>query len=114
MVNLKSIAASLFMLTSSLSGFHAFAQNANTFGATIRNPGSMLPEWWNEGGYIPERLEEALHLRMGSSGNFGGTPSLGRVNCDMAMLYSAKSNIPIAPAEMEYCALLAGATFHTE
>lgn len=49
MVNLKSIAASLFMLISSLSGFHAFAQTANTFGATIRNPGSMLPEWWNEG-----------------------------------------------------------------
>ena len=82
------------------------AQATNAFGATIRNPGSVMPEWWNEVAYIPDQLDGALHLRAGSAGNMGGQPMLGRPNCDLPLLYAAKSGIPLTASETEYCALL--------
>ncbi|WP_394778258.1 hypothetical protein [Undibacterium sp.] len=100
------LTASALIAAGILCSSTAVAQTANAFGATIRNPGSITPEWWNEVAYIPERLEGALHLRMGSSGNFGGSPFVGRANCDMSMLYAAKSNTPMSQSELEYCALL--------
>ena len=102
----KSTVASVMLVAGLLFGFHVSAQNAKTFQVAGWNSENSLPEWWSESTYLPERMEGALHLRMGSSRNFGGSPAIGRPNCDMSMLYSAKSNVPISPSEMEYCALL--------
>lgn len=77
----------------------------NAFGATVKNMGSVMPEWWNETTYIPPIKDGALHIRMGSAGYLGERPIGGRPNCDMAFLYVAKSGTPLTAKAMEECAL---------
>jgi hypothetical protein len=82
-------------------------QFGNLFGAKKQNPGSVLPEWWNETDYIPPVQDGALHIRIGSAGANGdrsGTP--GRRNCDVVYLYAAKAGTALSPKETEECALL--------
>jgi hypothetical protein len=94
------------MLIAALACGPVSAQTPNAFGATIRNPGSIVPEWWNETRYIPERVGDSLHLRQGSAGNFNGMPNVGRANCDLAMLFATVAGAALTPAELEKCALL--------
>ena len=54
----RATAAALLALSIS----SAWAQGANAFGATIRNPGSIVPEWWNEHDYIVGADRELTHL----------------------------------------------------
>ena len=89
-----------------LSMSSVWAQGANVFGATIRNPGSVVSEWWNERAYIPEQLDGAMHLRVGSAGSMNGNAQLGRTNCDLAYLYAAKSGKALTEAELDACAVL--------
>ncbi len=61
----------------------------NNFGATVRNPGSVMPEWWNEEDYVPETLNGYQRLRIGSAGFNGRFAVNGRDNCDLVLLYYA-------------------------
>lgn len=79
---------------------------ANQFGATVSNPGSVLPEWWNEEDYVPETMEGAQRLRIGSAGSNGNYTVNGRRTCDLVLLYHAKSGQQISQAELAECALL--------
>ncbi len=79
----------------------AFAQMGSK-----RNPGSILPEWWNEREYIPEILDGARHIRMGNAGF--SSPShgvLGRSNCDINLLYYSRSKTSMPKEELDECAL---------
>lgn len=78
----------------------------NNFGATVRNPGSVMPEWWNEEDYVPETLNGYQRLRIGSAGFNGRFAVSGRDNCDLVLLYYAKSGQQMPQAEMEECSLL--------
>jgi hypothetical protein len=78
---------------------------ANQFGATVSNPGSVMPEWWNEDHYVPETIEGAQRLRIGSAGANGRSTVLGRETCDLVLLYHAKSGQQISAPELEECAL---------
>ncbi|MET3124301.1 hypothetical protein AAKU67_003916 [Oxalobacteraceae bacterium GrIS 2.11] len=78
---------------------------ANLFGATQKNPGSVLPEWWNEKNYAPDVYEGALHLRIGSGGARGQYPVVGRHNCDIAYLFATKSTFKLSDQELDECAM---------
>jgi hypothetical protein len=78
----------------------------NQFGATVRNPGSVMPEWWNEENYVPETIDGAQRLRIGSAGSNGRYAVVGRSTCDLVLLYHAKSGQQISQPELEECALL--------
>ena len=104
MPHYKTIAARLVLAVGALASFAAVAQ-MNT-GTTSYNIGSGRPEWWTDLNYNPLRLEGAVHLRLGSAGNFSGRPISGKPTCDLAMLYAAKSHTALTAGEMEHCALL--------
>jgi hypothetical protein len=112
----KSVAPAILLYLGCALGMGVHAQMANSpfansgaapspYGTSFRTLNSVRPEWWTDFSYVPERLEGALHLRVGGAGSYNGKPSGGRPNCDMAMLYAAKANAPLSAAEMEYCAL---------
>lgn len=99
--------ASVIAVTLSSPAQAQFGGFGKIFGATKSNPGSVLPEWWNETDYNPPTQDGAMHIRVGSAGAASERyTQIGRANCDWTYLYAAKAGIALDPREKEECALL--------
>jgi hypothetical protein len=71
-----------------------------------RNPGSIMPQWWNEYDYTPEVHMRARHIRMGNSGIHNSINGvLGTNNCDINLLFYSRSKTSMPKEELEECAL---------